>query len=382
MKDLPTFTERLQQLIATPSISSANPTLDMSNMAVVALLAEWFEHLGFDLQIQELPGNSGKQNMIARRGSGPGGLILSGHTDTVPFDDSGWNTDPFKISDSDDRFYGLGSSDMKGFFSVVIDAIQRLENTNFSQPLTIVATADEECSMAGARALNAIGVDQADFAIIGEPTDLTPIRMHKGIMMQAIRIRGQSGHSSNPKLGRSALEAMQDVLNSLRAYREKMQSEYQNAGFEIVHPTMNLGSIKGGDNPNRICSHCDLEFDLRPLPGMSISALQEDIDALVAPIAENHGLNIEHMPLFEGVEAFEQPVDSELVCDAESFSGKSAESVAFATEAPFYKSMGIHTLVLGPGSIDQAHQPNEYLPQQQINPGAKLYQQFIERYCF
>ena len=382
MNDLPKFTERLQKLIATPSVSSANADLDMSNKAVVALLADWFEQLRFDVQIQDLPSNPGKQNMIARRGAGSGGLILSGHTDTVPFDDTGWNSDPFKLSDSNNAFFGLGTSDMKGFFSVVIDAIQSLGDADFSKPLTIVATADEECSMAGARALNTTGVDQADIAIIGEPTDLAPIRMHKGIIMQAIRIRGRSGHSSNPQLGRNALEAMHDVLNELRLYRSKIQSEYQNAGFDIVHPTMNLGSIKGGDNPNRICAHCDLEFDLRPLPGMSIESLREDIDALVLPIAENHGVGIEHEHLFEGVEAFEQAADSELVKNAEAISGKTSESVAFATEAPFYKSMGIHTLVLGPGSIDQAHQPNEYLPQKQIASGADIYRQFIERYCF
>ena len=213
MNDLPKFTERLQKLIATPSVSSANADLDMSNKAVVALLADWFEQLRFDVQIQDLPSNPGKQNMIARRGAGSGGLILSGHTDTVPFDDTGWNSDPFKLSDSNNAFFGLGTSDMKGFFSVVIDAIQSLGDADFSKPLTIVATADEECSMAGARALNTTGVDQADIAIIGEPTDLAPIRMHKGIIMQAIRIRGRSGHSSNPQLGRNALEAMHDVLN-------------------------------------------------------------------------------------------------------------------------------------------------------------------------
>lgn len=381
MSTLPTFTERLKQLIGTPSISSANADLDMSNQAVVAILAEWFEQLEFDVEIHDITGSPGKQNMIARRGSGPGGLVLSGHTDTVPFDDTGWKSDPFKLFDSKQAFFGLGTSDMKGFFSVVIDAIQSLDSTDFSKPLTIVATADEECSMAGARALGSAGVDQAEVAIIGEPTDLAPIRMHKGIMMQAIRIRGQSGHSSNPHLGRSALDAMHDVLDALRIYRQKMQSEYQNSGFEIAHPTLNLGSIRGGDNPNRICSHCDMEFDLRPLPGMSITALREDIDALVAPIANNHGVDIEHAPLFEGVEAFEQETDSELVQSAETLSGKASESVAFATEAPFFKSMGIHTLVLGPGSIDQAHQPNEFLPQKQIDPCSKLYRKLVQKYC-
>lgn len=381
MKRLPSFTDRLHQLIALPSISSANPSLDMSNQAVVAILADWFEQLGFAIQVQDIPGTPGKQNLIARRGSGPGGLILSGHTDTVPYDDSGWDSDPFKVADSDQAFYGLGTSDMKGFFSVVIDAIQQLEGKDLRKPLTIVATADEESSMAGARALERAGIEKASAAIIGEPTDLKPIRMHKGIMMQSIRIQGQSGHSSNPALGRSALEAMQDVLGALRAFRASMQEQHQNPGFEIAYPTLNLGCIHGGDNPNRICSHCELEFDLRPLPGMSITALREDIDRLIFPIADAHSIDINHKELFAGVEAFEQVENSELVTTAKGLTGHDSESVAFATEAPFYKAMDIPTLVLGPGSIDQAHQPNEYLPQNQIQPGAELYRKLIEHYC-
>lgn len=381
MKKLPTFTERLHQLIAAPSISSANPKLDMSNSGVVVLLADWFEHLGFNIQTQDIPESPGKQNLIAKLGSGSGGLILSGHTDTVPYDDSGWDSDPFKVKGINNAFYGLGTTDMKGFFSVVIDAISALDSAKFSKPLTIVATADEECSMAGARALSLAGVGYADAAIIGEPTDLTPIRMHKGIMMQSIRIQGQSGHSSNPALGNSALEAMQDVLGALRTFRAIIQDNHQNAGFDIAVPTLNLGCIHGGDNPNRICGQCDLQFDLRPLPGMSIDSLREDIDHLIQPIAQKYAIDIQHETLFEGVDPFEQPEDSELVETAKSFSGKDSKSVAFATEAPFFKGMGINTIVLGPGSIDQAHQPNEYLPQDQITPAANLYQKFIEHYC-
>ena len=378
---VPNFTDRLKQLIGSGSVSSSLPELDMSNVGVTTLLASWLEDLGFAIQIQEVPGFTNKQNLIAQRGTGPGGLIFSGHTDTVPFDANGWNSDPFAIEERNNAFYGLGTSDMKGFFSVIIDAIVALENTDFRKPLTIVATADEECSMAGARLLHQTGIQKADFAIIGEPTNLKPKHMHKGMMMELIRIQGQSGHSSDPSLGNNALDAMHDVISALRSFRYQLQLKHSHPGFHVTVPTLNLGCIRGGDSPNRICGQCELQFDLRPLPGMSIDALREDISALLEPIAQAHDIQIAHEVLFDGVEAFEQATDADFVREVESLSGQSVESVGYATEAPFFKAMNIDTLVLGPGSIDQAHQPNEFIPLDQINPGIDLYKRMIQRFC-
>lgn len=380
-QSLPKFEAQLQQLIANASVSSANPSLDMSNAGVINLLASWLDDLGFDTRIQDVKGQQGKHNLIATIGSGTGGLVLSGHSDTVPYDDIQWQTDPFTSTEKAQGFYGLGSTDMKGFFAVALEAIQKVDLQKLNRPLTLVATADEECSMSGARMLAEAGLPQGEAVIIGEPTDLKPIRMHKGILMQSIRITGLSGHSSNPALGKSALEAMYDVLGSLREYRSLLQSTYQHAGFDIAVPTMNLGCIHGGDNPNRICGQCELQFDIRPLPGMPIDGLQAEIDKLLVPIADRHGVEIRHQPLFEGVNAYEEAATSELVKTAELLTKQPSESVAFATEAPFFQGMGKQTLILGPGSIDQAHQPNEFLPMDQIKPGIELYKQFIEHYC-
>lgn len=383
---LPSFKSQLEQLIASPSVSSANPSLDMSNAGVVDLLATWLEDLGFRVNLQDVDTLAAKKNLIAtigpnQDGNSGGGLVLSGHSDTVPYDDVQWHSDPFKSTEKNGGFYGLGTTDMKGFFAVALEAMQQVDLKKLQKPLTLIATADEESSMAGARMLSEAGLPPGDAAIIGEPTDLKPIRMHKGILMQSIRITGLSGHSSNPELGHSALEAMYDVLGVLRAYRTQLQAQYQNKGFGIAVPTMNLGCIHGGDNPNRICSRCELQFDVRPLPGMSMDSLRAEIDRLLIPIAQNHEVQIVHEPLFEGVEAYEEPASSELVTAAEQMTGQNSSSVAFATEAPFFQAMGKQTLVLGPGSIDQAHQPNEYLPIEQIRPGIQLYRQFIEHYC-
>jgi acetylornithine deacetylase len=377
---LPSFKENLGQLIAAASVSSVNPAFDMSNIGMINLLGDWLDQLGFKTEVQSV-GTEGKHNLIATIGSGTGGLILSGHSDTVPYDDIQWLSDPFQCTHKENGFYGLGSTDMKGFFAVALEAIKQVELSKLRAPLTLIATADEESTMSGARFLAESGLSQGEAVIIGEPTDLKPVRMHKGISMQSIRVTGQSGHSSNPDLGNSALEAMIDVLATLQDFRNRLQATYRNDGFTIAVPTMNFGCIHGGDNPNRICGKCELQFDLRPLPGMAIEELRNDITALLEPIADRRGVSIDQEILFGGVEAFEESEDSDLVTHATMFSGEEAKSVAFATEAPFFKAMGKKTIILGPGSIDQAHQANEFLPDNQIEPGTRIYRQFIEHYC-
>ena len=376
---LPTLQQRFAELLAVPSVSCTQPALDQSNRPVVELLAAWLGDLGFNCELQEV--TSGKFNLLAIRGSGPGGLVLAGHSDTVPFDEALWSSDPLVLSERDDRWYGLGSCDMKGFFALVIEAVQGLLEHDFRQPLMILATCDEESSMSGARALAAAGKPLGRAAVIGEPTGLRPIRLHKGIMMERIDILGQSGHSSDPALGHSALEAMHASIGELLALRRQWQAEFNNAQFSVPQPTLNFGCIHGGDNPNRICGQCSLEFDLRPLPGMDPQQLRAAIREKLQPLAERHRVQIDFAPLFPSVPPFEQAADCELVRIAERLTGHSAEAVAFATEAPYLQQLGCETLVLGPGDIACAHQPDEYLDLASIKPTVQLLRDLITHYC-
>jgi acetylornithine deacetylase len=235
--------------------------------------------------------------------------------------------------------------------------------------------------MSGARALAEAGRPKARCAVIGEPTGLKPIRMHKGMMMECIRLLGQSGHSSNPALGHSALDCMIEVLSDLVEFRKMLQAQYKNPAFEIDVPTMNFGHIHGGDNPNRICGSCELQFDLRPLPGMDIDSLRELISQRVKPIAQKHQVALEIEHLFGGVPAFETPNDSLFVKACERLSGQCSDAVAFATEAPYLQRLGMETIVMGPGSIDQAHQPDEFLAVDQIKPAVNILKGLIQQYC-
>jgi acetylornithine deacetylase len=270
---------------------------------------------------------------------------------------------------------------MKGFFPLAIAAASAFLDTPLQQPLILLATADEESSMNGARALVAAGRPKARAAIIGEPTSLVPVRMHKGIMMEAVRITGRSGHSSNPELGNSALEGMHTVMGDLVSYRQQLRERYSNDLFQVAYPTLNLGCIHGGDSPNRICGKAELHFDLRMTPAGDNTEVRQEIEQRIARIAEQHALDIELHSLIEPVAPFEQAPDSALVRMAEQLTGHSAQAVAFATEAPFLQQLGMETIVMGPGSIDQAHQPDEYLPLDQLQPCITLLQQCIRHYC-
>ncbi|WP_419832891.1 acetylornithine deacetylase [Endozoicomonas atrinae] len=368
-------------MIEIPSVSSTLPDLDMSNLPVINELAAWLEAMGFQCEIQPLPHAPHKANLIATLGSGPGGLVLAGHTDTVPYDESLWKSSPFALEERDSRFYGLGVCDMKGFFALVMEAVRGFLNTPLKAPLIILATADEESSMNGARALAELGRPKARYAVVGEPTGMRPIHMHKGIMMERIQILGQSGHSSNPALGRNAMETAHKVITDLMQFRIELAERYQNHGFTIPIPTLNLGCIHGGDNPNRICGQCQLDFDIRMLPGMDSEQLRQQIRQRLKPIAEADQVEISLESITPAIEAFAGLENSELVAACEKLTGYQAESVAFGTEAPFFSRLGMDTVVLGPGDIDQAHQPDEYLSHDQINPMIDILKSLIRQYC-
>ena len=199
--------------------------------------------------------------------------------------------------------------------------------------------------------------------------------------MEAIRIEGKAGHSSNPALGNNALDVMHDVIGELKQFRSELQQHYQHTGFTIEVPTLNLGCIHGGDNPNRICGRCELEFDIRPLPGMNLDNLREDIDKRLKIIAAEKNIIIERNSLFSGVDAFEQDKNSPLIKTVEELTRQVSGSVAFATEAPFMQTLGMDTVVMGPGSIDQAHQPNEFIDLSEIKNAVDVLQGLIKKFC-
>ncbi len=381
MTQLPNFTQSLSQLIACSSISSTQESWDQGNKEVIQLLATWFEQLGFSIEIQSVPNTGNKYNLLARLGSGEGGLLLAGHSDTVPFDENRWQSDPHKVINQDDKFFGLGTCDMKGFFAFILQVSKNLTAAQLKKPLYILATADEETTMAGARFFAKSQAIKPDVAIIGEPTGLVPVVMHKGHMSHRVSVEGKSGHSSKPSLGVNAIEIMYKVIGQLIELKEKFQLNYDNKAFDVSAPTLNLGAISGGDNANRICGHCHLDIDLRSLPGMSDDELLHWLSEALKPLAELYPGRITFEEMHPSSPSFEQKKPSSFIDIAEEISGHSCCAVNYATEAPYIQQLGCQTIVLGPGSIDQAHQPNEFLAHSEIDKTELLLTKMIQHYC-
>ncbi|MDU3067758.1 MAG: acetylornithine deacetylase [Escherichia coli] len=351
---LPPFIEIYRALIATPSISATEEALDQSNADLITLLADWFKDLGFNVEVQPVPGTRNKFNMLASIGQGAGGLLLAGHTDTVPFDDGRWTRDPFTLTEHDGKLYGLGTADMKGFFAFILDALRDVDVTNALRP---------------------------DCAIIGEPTSLQPVRAHKGHISNAIRIQGQSGHSSDPARGVNAIELMHDAIGHILQLRDNLKERYHYEAFTVPYPTLNLGHIHGGDASNRICACCELHMDIRPLPGMTLNELNGLLNDALAPVSERWPGRLTVDELHPPIPGYECPPNHQLVEVVEKLLGAKTEVVNYCTEAPFIQTL-CPTLVLGPGSINQAHQPDEYLETRFIKPTRELITQVIHHFCW
>lgn len=412
---LPTFEQILTQVISTSSISSNLSKWDESNLKVVSVLADYFEALGASVDIYPVPNSNDKFNLLARfipqkqnshkdnqskQDNHEGGLLLAGHSDTVPFDEKRWSHDPLKLQSKDNRFYGLGTCDMKSFFVFIVEALKELKESGeinkLKKPLYVLATADEETTMAGARYFAEQQLLKADVAIIGEPTGLAPVFKHKGHMSHRINIKGKSGHSSNPAHGINAIEIMMDVLNRLMSFKQYLAMSFQDGDFDVPYPTLNFGAIHGGDNANRICGECYLDIDIRAIPGVSDKDLIYLLNKQLEPIAKQYPgrLHIEELhlpcPSFAphsndqaNTHATFSMNDSKCAFDvAESVTNMTCCAVDYCTEAPFIQSVSRQTIVLGPGSIEQAHQADEFLAHEQIKPTLKVLRQFIKQYCF
>lgn len=404
------YRAELALLVAAQSVSSVDPAFDQSNRQVLAALDDMARARGGASTWFELPGTlddspaavaaaspagaatpgaaasdavapAAKANLVVGFGTGPGGLVLSGHSDTVPTNPRRWDSDPHILTERDGRLYGLGSADMKAFFPAALIAIERVGVGRLKRQVHLIATADEESTMAGARALMSAGIDLGQAAVVGEPTSLAPIRMHKGVMMLEFELVGRAGHASNPALGINALEGMNALISALLTFREAEFGQLHNADFPVPRPTLNLGAIHGGDSPNRICGACRLAVDVRLLPGQDPDAVLAALTLVAGQAVAGSGCTLNVRPLVAPVPPMHTPSAGALVHLCEHLSGHQAAAVNFATEGPFFNQLGLETVILGAGSIDQAHQPNEFVAWEQVCGLVPILERVIERFC-
>lgn len=381
---VPSFLDCYRQLVAAPSVSCLDPHWDTANRQVIDLLSTWLTDLGFQVEVNALTEQPQKFNLLARYEPAEvtgGGLLLAGHTDTVPWDEGRWTRDPYTLTEADNRLYGLGSADMKGFFAFVLEALRNIDLTKLREPLYILATADEETTMAGARELHRFAQLAPRFAVIGEPTSMTPVIAHKGHTTEAIRVVGKSGHSSNPAAGVNAIEVMHEVIGELMLLKRQFSERFHDDLFAVPYPTLNLGNIHGGDAANRICACCEMHIDMRPLPGMNLTEMYGVLEQHLAKVQAKYPNAVSLHHLHEPIPGYRCASDAAIVKLAAQLTGRAPEPANYCTEAPFVQDLGCQTIVMGPGNIAQAHQPDEYLELSQIKPALAQLEQLIRQVC-
>ena len=379
---LPPLEQMIRQLVATPSVSSLQPAFDQGNGPVCALLADWLEPLGFTVELKPVPELPGKLNLVARAGGDAAdGLVIAGHTDTVPCDAARWRFDPFAGEVRDGRMYGLGSADMKSFLAVAAHAAARLDLRKLARPLVILGTADEESGMGGAKALVAAGERLGARALVGEPTSLRPINRHKGVLMERIRITGRSGHASDPAAGLNAIDGAMAAITALHDFVDHLAAELPDLGFPVPGPTLNIGAIRGGDNPNRICASCELDVDLRLVPGMTTASARRGLRAGVARMLSGSGFELEFVPLFEGVDPLAPRGGQALAEACEQAAGHACGAVNFGTEGPLFQQLDMEVVICGPGEIAVAHQPDESVDLAEAARAVDMVEGLIQRFC-
>lgn len=379
-KKLPSFIEIYQSLIKIPTISSEDKTIDQSNKDCIDLLSNYFSELKFSIEVQNIP-NTNKFNMLATfNGNKKGGLFLSGHTDTVDCDKHAWTKDPFKITEQNNKLYGLGTVDMKGFFAFILDVLYSINIKNLKKPIYILATANEETDMSGAKYFVESANVKPDCIIIGEPTSLKLVKAHKGHVSYSIDVIGKTGHSSDPNNGINSIEIMYSIIKKLMKLKTYLKNKYFHKDFSISYPTMNLASINGGNTINRICSSCNLKFEIRPTPGLTLTQIkfliQENLETIIKKWPNQIFLN----NLFFPVPAYEYPKEKKIIKIIENTCQLVPRTVNYCTEAPFLKKIA-PTLILGPGSIEQAHQADEYLDCSFIEPTKYIIKKLIKIFC-
>ena len=364
-----------EELVSFDTVSSR------SNAALCARVSELLAPLGAELHEVRKPSDEAQLNLLARFGPpGPGGLALAGHTDTVPWDDSMRAT---TASERDGRrLYGRGTCDMKGAISAMICATAAVDRSALRKPLWLAFTFEEEIGCHGARLLAATRPLPVEHCIIGEPTGLRPVTLHKGYATMRVEFIGSPCHSSDPDQGASAVHAASRAIDALinRAAEWKQRAD-PDTRLRPPWTTMNVGLVQGGSARNVVPERAFFWLETRPVPEMDRGALLQEIrEVIAAAVASVPGVRYSLDNVVQE-EAFRTPEDAAVVRWLVDRTGSDVCTVPFYTEGPFFNRMGAQTVVCGPGEIAQAHRVDEWVELDALEAAADLYRAAIEEFC-
>ncbi|MEM1132651.1 MAG: acetylornithine deacetylase [Pseudomonadota bacterium] len=382
--------EILEKLISFDTTSRG------SNLELIAWVEDYLAQHGVSAsRVANTPGDDGvkKANLFATVGPDvPGGVILSGHSDVVPVDGQPWTSDPWTVTpravEGEDRLYGRGTSDMKGFIAVALAAVPLF--IKGSKPVHLAISYDEEVGCQGAPAMIdrlAETVPPPLCAIIGEPSLMQPISGHKGINVYEVHVTGKEAHSSLPHLGVSATMVAVDLMAELRELALALEANPPaGSGFVPPHATLTIGTIQGGTASNILARECRFTFDLRCPPGVDAEEVlvpfRADIaraDAAIGAQCETCGVQLTRManvpPLAPTEHNPAETLARNLSPAIKPGDNSPAGQVSYAAEAGQFQQAGFPTIICGPGSIEQAHQPDEWIAVEQMAQGVV----FMER---
>lgn len=316
----------------------------------------------------------------------PGGVVLSGHTDVVPVDGQEWSSDPWGLTERDGKLYGRGASDMKSFLALSLAHVDAMQAAPLKRPIILAFSYDEEIGCLGAPFMieEIAKLDAKPAAVIvGEPTSMRVVSAHKGIRGFIVEITGREGHSSLPDAGVSAVMEALKLMSLIAQMGEEVRAE-PDPRFNPPWPTMTIGKIEGGTALNILARRCEFMWDLRA----ASSAQADAIEARFLEAADRLNAEIKARAPEGGVKVTRRSATPELALDGDSAAEMLARAitgdnetraVSYAAEAGQFQSAGLPAVLCGPGSIEQAHQPDEWIEIAQIEEGVEFMRKLIAR---
>jgi acetylornithine deacetylase len=360
-----------------------------SNLALIDCVREYLAGHGVASELT-FDDDRRKANLFATIGpEGRGGIALSGHTDVVPVDGQNWSTDPFAITEKDGRLYGRGTSDMKSFLAVALALVPEFVERKLKTPLHLALSFDEEVGCIGVRRMIAAldgRPDKPRLCIVGEPTLMKPVIGHKGKHSLRCQVRGFECHSALAHEGVNAVEAAAEIV----AFLKSMARRFRDNGpydhdFVPPYTTVHTGTIHGGTALNIVPKDCRFDFEFRFLPGADAEGLVSEVKRFAATRIEPEmqatrpetGIDFQDLTQFPGLAVDPEDEVTQLVL---ALTGANATGkVSFGTEAGLFQKVGIPTVVCGPGSIEQAHKPDEFIALDQVRACEGFLRRLVDR---
>ncbi|MBB3021682.1 acetylornithine deacetylase [Microvirga lupini] len=366
--------EMLAKLVSFDTVSSK------SNLPLIDFVEDYLQ--SWDVPYVRVPNEAGdKAALYATIGpQDRGGIVLSGHTDVVPVTGQTWTTDPFTLRVENGRAYGRGAVDMKAFDALALALIPEFQAADLTTPIHILLSYDEETTCLGVvDVIRRLGHDLPlpKAAIVGEPTMLEVVDAHKSVVTFSTTVHGFEAHSSKPYLGASAVMTAAELIAELNRIADEMMERGDTSGrFDPPYTTVHVGTIAGGTARNILSKSCSFHWEFRGLPSLDPEEIPNRLTKFVEEVALKR---LNRFGEFGRVETKLEVAVPGLAPEPGSFAeifalrlaGKNhTQTVPFGTEAGHYQAAGIPTVVCGPGSIDQAHQPDEYITLDQLEAGA------------